>query len=291
MAEALQLTANGVVIGSVIAVAGVGLTLVFGILRLINFAHGDYLTLGAFAAVVGTGAGLPLYIAAIPAILFVAAFAVGLEKVMWGPLRDRGASTVNLLILSIGLALVIRYVIFWVFGEGTRRYGPVSTRMDFGLFRLTPEDVTIIVGSLAALVGVGLLLQMTRIGTAMRALSENRDLAEASGIDVKRIILYVWVLAGSLTAYGGVMVGLQGRIFGNMGWFLLLLIFAGVILGGIGSAYGAMVGGLVIGVSQELATHSLIGLPSDLKTAVAFLVLILVLLVRPQGIFGSKRAL
>lgn len=291
MAEAFQLTANGVVIGSVIAVAGVGLTLVFGILRLINFAHGDYLTLGAFAAVVGTGAGLPLYVAAVPAILFVAAFAVGLEKVMWGPLRDRGASTVNLLILSIGLALVMRYVIFWVFGEETRRYGPVSPRIDFGLFRLTPEDVTIIVGSLAALIGVGLLLQMTRIGTAMRALSENRDLAEASGIDVKRIILYTWVLAGALTAYGGVMVGLQGRIFGNMGWFLLLLIFAGVILGGIGSAYGAMVGGLVIGVSQELATHSLIGLPSDLKTGVAFLVLIGVLLVRPQGIFGSKRAL
>lgn len=291
MAEALQLTANGLVIGSVIAVAGVGLTLVFGILRLINFAHGDYLTLGAFAAVVGTGAGLPLYVAAIPAIVFVAAFSVGLEKVMWGPLRDRGASTVNLLILSIGLALVIRYVIFWVFGEGTRRYGPVSSRIDFGLFRLTPEDVTIVVGSAAALVGVGLLLTMTRIGTAMRALSENRDLAEASGIDVKRIILYTWALAGALTAYGGVMVGLQGRIFGNMGWFLLLLIFAGVILGGIGSAYGAMVGGLVIGVSQELATHSLIGLPSDLKTGVAFLVLIAVLLVRPQGIFGSKRAI
>lgn len=291
MAEALQLIANGVVIGSVIAVAGVGLTLVFGILRLINFAHGDYLTLGAFAAVVGTGAGLPLYVAAIPAVVFVAAFSVGLEKAMWGPLRDRGASTVNLLILSIGLALVMRYTIFWVFGEGTRRYGPVSPRIDFGLFSLTPQDVTIIAGSAAALFGVGLLLQMTRIGTAMRALSENQDLAEASGIDVRRIILYTWVLAGALTAYGGVMVGLQGRIFGNMGWFLLLLIFAGVILGGVGSAYGAMVGGFIIGITQELATHSLIGLPADLKTGVAFLMLVVVLLVRPQGLFGGKRAI
>lgn len=291
MAEALQLIANGVVIGSVIAVAAVGLTLVFGILRLINFAHGDFLTLGAFIAVVGTGAGLPLYVAAIPAIAFGAAFAGGLEKVLWGPMRRRGASTVNLLIISIGLALVLRYTIFWIFGEGVRRYGPVTQRIDFGPFSLTPQDVVIIIGSAAALVGVALMLQKTRIGKAMRALSDNRDLAKASGIDVERVTMITWLIAGALTAYGGIMLGLQGRIFGNMGWFLLLLIFAGVILGGIGSAYGAMIGSLVIGVTQELATHSLIGLPSDLKTGVAFLVLIVMLLFRPQGIMGRKQAL
>lgn len=291
MAEALQLVANGVVIGSVIAVAAVGLTLVFGILRLINFAHGDYLTLGAFVAVVGTGAGLPLYVAAIPAIVIGAGFAGGLEKILWGPMRRRGASTVNLLIISIGLALVLRYTLFWIFGSGIYRYGPVSRRIDFGLFRLTPQDVIIIIGSAVALIGVALMLQRTRIGKAMRALSDNRDLAEASGIDVNRITMVTWLIAGGLTAYGGIMLGLQGRIFANMGWFLLLLIFAGVILGGIGSAYGAMIGSMVIGVTQELATHSLIGIPADLKTAVAFLVLIVVLLVRPQGIMGRKQAL
>lgn len=291
MEEALQLIANGVVIGSVIAVAAVGLALVFGILKLINFAHGDFLTLGAFAAVVGTGLGLPLLVAAVPAVLVGAAFAGSLEKVLWGPLRDRGASTVNLLIVSIGLALVLRYTIFWVFGEGVRRYGPVSQRIDFGPFALTPQDVTIIVGSALALVAVALMLQFTRIGKAMRALSDNRDLAEASGINVGRITMITWLIAGALTAYGGIMLGLQGRIFANMGWFLLLLIFAGVILGGIGSVYGAMLGSLIIGVTQELATHSLIGIPADLKTAVAFLVLIVVLLVRPQGIMGRKQAL
>lgn len=291
MQEALQLVANGVVIGSVIAVSAVGLTLVFGILRLINFAHGDFLTLGAFIAVIGTGAGLPLYVAAIPAILVGAGVAGGLEKVLWGPMRERGASTVNLLIVSIGLALVLRYTLFWIFGEGVYRYGSISQRIDFGLFALTPQDVAIVVGSAAALVGVALMLQKTRIGKAMRALSDNKDLAEASGINVGRITMITWLIAGGLTAYGGILLGLQGRIFANMGWFLLLLIFAGVILGGIGSAYGAMIGSLLIGVTQELATHSAIGIPTDLKTAVAFVVLIVVLLVRPQGIMGSKRAL
>jgi branched-chain amino acid transport system permease protein len=153
------------------------------------------------------------------------------------------------------------------------------------------RDVIIIVGSAAALFGVALMLQKTRIGKAMRALSDNKDLAEASGIDVGRITMITWLIAGALTAYGGIMLGLQGRVFANMGWFLLLLIFAGVILGGIGSAYGAMIGSMVIGVTQELATHSVIGLPSDLKTGVAFLVLIVVLLIRPQGIMGRKQAL
>lgn len=291
MEEAIQLVANGLVVGSVIAVAAVGLTLVFGILKLVNFAHGDYLTLGAFVAVVGTGAGLPLYVAAVPALLVGAAFAGGLEKVLWGPLRERGASTVNLLIVSIGLALVLRHVIFWVFGEGVYRYGPASRRVDFGPFALTPQDVVIILGSAVALIGVGLMLQKTRVGKAMRALSDNRDLAEASGIDVKRIIMITWLIAGVLAAYGGIMLGLQGRVFANMGWFLLLFIFAGVILGGIGSAYGAMIGGLLIGIVQELATHTAIGLPADLKPAVAFLVLIVVLLFRPQGIMGGKRAI
>ncbi len=291
MSEALQLVANGVVIGSVIAVSAVGLTLVFGILKLINFAHGDFLTLGAFVAVVGTGAGLPLYVAAIPAIVVGAGIAGGLEKVLWRPMRRRGASTVHLLIISIGLALVLRHIIFWVFGSGVYRYMPVSRRIDFGPFSLTPQDAVIVAGSAVALFATALMLQKTRIGKAMRALSDNRDLAEASGINVDRMAMITWLIAGVLTAYGGILLGLQGRVFANMGWFLLLLIFAGVILGGIGSAYGAMIGSLLIGITQELATHSAIGVPSDLKTSVAFLVLIVVLLVRPQGIMGKKQAL
>jgi neutral amino acid transport system permease protein len=288
----LQLLANGIVIGSVIAVAAVGLSLVFGVLGLINVAHGDFLTLGAFTALVFVGLGLPLYVAAVPAILVGAAAMGGLEKVLWKPMRDRGTSNVNLLIISIGLALVLRHVIFWVFGSRVQRFGPVSERIDvFGLFAITPQDIIIVVGSAIALIGTGLMLQKTRIGTAMRALSDNKDLAEASGINVNRVILYTWLIAGALTAYGGILLGLQGRLFPNMGWFLLLLIFAGVILGGIGSAYGAMVGAMIIGIAQEMATHSVIGLPADLKTAVAFLVLIIVLLVRPQGIFGRKKAL
>lgn len=289
--EAVQLLANGIVIGSVIAVAAVGLSLVFGVLGLINVAHGDFLTLGAYTALVFVGLGLPLYVAAVPAILVGAAAMGGLEKVLWKPMRDRGTSNVNLLIISIGLALILRHVIFWIFGARVDRYGPVSERIDFGLFALTPQDVIIVIGSAIALVGTGLMLQKTRIGTAMRALSDNKDLAEASGINVNRVILYTWLIAGALTAYGGILLGLQGRLFPNMGWFLLLLIFAGVILGGIGSAYGAMIGSLVIGIAQEMATHSIIGIPADLKTAVAFLVLILVLLVRPQGIFGRRKAL
>lgn len=291
MQEAFQLLANGIVIGSVIAVAAVGLSLVFGVLGLINVAHGDFLTLGAFTALVFVGLGLPLYVAAVPAILVGALAMGGLEKVLWKPMRDRGTSNVNLLIISIGLALVLRHVIFWVFGARVQRFGTVSERIDFGLFALTPQDIIIVVGSAIALIGTGLMLQKTRIGTAMRALSDNKDLAEASGINVNRVILYTWVIAGALTAYGGVLLGLQGRLFPNMGWFLLLLIFAGVILGGIGSAYGAMIGSLVIGIAQEMATHSAIGLPADLKTAVAFLVLIIVLLIRPQGIFGRRKAL
>jgi neutral amino acid transport system permease protein len=284
-----QSALNGVRFGLIIAMTAIGLSLVFGTTGLINFAHGEMVTFGAVVAFFLNAAGprIPLIAAATLAAAAGGLLGGGLERGLWRPLRDRRTGLIQMLVVSIGLTLVLRHLILIVFGGRSRTYADyaVQSPMTFGPFRLTPRDLTVIVLSILILAGVAFLLQRTRLGKAMRAVADNRDLAESSGIDVKRIILVVWVLGGALAAMGGVFLGVVENVSYLMGFRLLLLMFAGVILGGLGTAFGAAVGSMVVGLVTELST---VWLASELKEMWALVVLILVLLLRPQGILGIK---
>ena len=189
--------------------------------------------------------------------------------------------------VSIGLSLALRYLIQIVFGGRSRAYiGYQSQRaVDYGLFSLTAAGLASIIISLVVLVLVALMLQRTKIGKAMRAVADNRDLAASSGINVDRVILIVWVLGGALAALGGVLLGLSDNVQWDMGFRLLLLMFAGVTLGGLGTAYGALIGSLIVGVFVQMST---LVIPSDMKYVGGLLLLIVILVIRPQGILGSR---
>jgi neutral amino acid transport system permease protein len=284
--EFLQTTINGLSIGSIYALAAIGLTLVYGILKLVNFAHGDFMTLGAFVAfAVNVSAGAPLWVAIAAAVAAVALLGITSEYVIWRPMRARGAGMLQLLLMSLGLAFVIRYMIQFQWTGASRRLD-VNTLQAWHPFDLTISRVQVIVivaaGVLLALVAV--LLKTSTLGKSMRALADNFDLAEVSGINTGRIITVTWLLAGGLAGLSGVLAAVyQTNFDSDTGFRLLLSVFAAVILGGIGSAYGALAGGLLIGLAQEWST---IWMSSTYKEAVGFLILILVLLIRPQGIFG-----
>jgi neutral amino acid transport system permease protein len=287
-----QRTLNGLVSGSYIALGAVGLTLVYGILKLVNFAHGDLLTFGAYIAFLfNVTIGMPLMLALVVAVAVTAALGVVLEIVMWRPMRKRKAGMLQLLLMAIGLAFVLRNVIQLFAGTQPRALD-VNVTDSISILGLTlgrTELIVIVVG-LAVVVGVAVMLRVTSLGRQMRALADNFDLAETTGIDTGRVVVFTWVLAAGLAGLAGVLyVAAVGRLSPNTGFFLLLPLFAAVVLGGIGNAYGALAGGLVIGLTQEWAT---IPLQDDQwKVAVSFVVLIIVLLVRPEGIFGRERTL
>jgi neutral amino acid transport system permease protein len=344
--RAIQLTAAGLLFGLVIAISAIGLSLIFGSTKMINFAHGDMVTFGAMVALVfssgaaGMGnsllaifAGLggavmvgafletrltrtalivaqwssifagialatvlgvlgdsvgwqvPLWIAAGIAVVMGAVLGASMERYIWRPLRRRHVALIQMFIVSIGLALVLRHVILVLFGADRSRYAgfQIQEVVRLGPIAMPPRDLVIMGVAVVVLVLVACLLQFTRIGKAMRAVSDNRDLAESSGIDVDRVTLYVWGLGGGLAALGGVLYGLNQVVQYEMGFRLLLLMFAAVILGGLGTAYGAMVGGIVVGLVAMLST---LWFPSQLMQAWALALMILMLLVRPQGLLG-----
>ncbi|MFK4100502.1 branched-chain amino acid ABC transporter permease [Streptomyces sp. NPDC019531] len=288
-ARLLQALIDGVQFGVIIAITAVGLSLIFGTIHLINFAHGEFVTIGAtfafFLNVSPAGPGWHLVPATIAAVLVGALLGGAVDRVIWRPLRARGTGLINLFIVTIGLSLLLRHVVLILFGTRPASFAQydIQEAFDLGPVGITPRDLTVTVLSVLVLFGVAALLQRTRIGTAIRAVSVNRDLAEASGINVQRVVLVVWMLGGALAALGGVFFGLEEIITWDMGFKLLLLMFAGIILGGLGSAYGAMVGSLVIGIVAQVSS---LWFPVDLQYAWALLVLIVVLLVRPQGILG-----
>jgi neutral amino acid transport system permease protein len=293
-ARLAQLLVNGLITGSILALAGVGATLIFGIQRIANFAHGDFLTIGAYAAfAVNVVLGQNLLIAALGAMGAVALFGVAAHFVLFRPLRGRG--TVAIALVSVGLGLLIRNVIFIVAGSQIRQFNVNQSEViTVGAVRLSPGQAVAVAVALVVAPLVALFLARTRLGKQMRAVADNRDLASISGIDVERIGVSVWILAGGLAGLAGVMLGLSQGVFDpNMGLGPLFLIFTAVVLGGIGSAYGALVAGLALGLAMELSTWEALfgGLDSKYKPVLAFVVLILLLLYRPQGLFGQARVL
>ncbi|MFW3169062.1 ABC transporter permease subunit [Geodermatophilus sp. CPCC 206100] len=286
--RAVQLLVDGIRFGLLIAMCAVGLSLIFGTTGLTNFAHGELVTIGAVAAwFINVEGGVPFIPAALIAMLVGAAVGALNELGLWRPLRRRGTGLIAALVVSIGLSLLLRYLVQLVYGGRSNAYQGVGggRAVDYGLFRMTGADLTSVIVSVVVLVLVALMLQRTKIGKAMRAVSDNRDLAASSGIDVNRVILVVWMMGGALAALGGVLLGLSDQVQWDMGFRLLLLMFAGVTLGGLGTAYGALVGSLVVGVFVQMST---LVIPNDVKYVGGLLLLIVILVIRPQGILGSR---
>src|SRR5581483_1687209 len=279
----------GLSTGSVYALGAIGLTLVYGILKLVNFAHGDFLTFGAYTAfLVNVTWGLPLVLGIAFAMVATAALGVLFERAMWAPMRARRAGVLQLLLMTIGLAFIIRAVVQWFWSTDVRTLDVNSTATVrfLGLHVGRTELIVIAVG-FAVLIAVGLLLRYTLLGKRMRALADDIDLAETAGIDTARVILYTWVLAGALAGLAGVLAGAVTELTPELGFDLLLPIFAAVILGGIGDAYGALAGGIVLGLATEWST---LFIDARWKIGVGFVALIVALIIRPQGIFGRARA-
>ncbi|MDP9497717.1 MAG: branched-chain amino acid ABC transporter permease [Actinomycetota bacterium] len=284
--QAPQLLVGGLQFGLVIAMAAVGLSLIFGTTGLTNFAHGELITGGALLGYVfNVGLGLNLVPATVIAVLVGGLVGGLLDRLLWRPLRRRGTGLIAALVVSIGLSLVLRYVYLYFYGGGSRSYLQYATQdpLQLGPVTVLPRDLVILAVSLVALVGVALALQRTRLGKATRAVSDNPSLAASSGIDVERVINVVWVVGTALAVLGGVFLALSQQVGYQLGQNILLLLFAGVTLGGLGTAYGALVGSLVVGVFTQLST---LFIPAELQVVGALVVLILILIVRPQGILG-----
>jgi neutral amino acid transport system permease protein len=279
-----QLLFNGLAVGSIIALAAIGLTLTLGILRISNFAHGDLMTLGGYLAFFFNSLGLNLWLAILIGALATVLLILTSEFLIWQPMRERKASSTTLTVISIGLALFIRNSILLFWGGNNQRYNiPLMQAISLGNLKIEASRVLVIFLALAIVVALHFMLQKTKMGKAMRAVADNIDLAGVSGINVKAVILWTWLCTGIITAFSGSLYGLiVGALRPDMGWFLIMPIFAAVILGGIGNPYGAVAGGIIIGIAQEV---SIIWLGTDYKLAVALVIMIAILLFRPQGLF------
>jgi neutral amino acid transport system permease protein len=277
-----QLLINGIALGSIIAPAAVGLTLTYGILRLSNFAHGDFMTLGAYLAWVVNSMGVNVWISiAIGMVGTILAMLLS-DKLLWQPMRKKRANTTTIMIASIGLGLFIRNGIAFIWSTKPQKYDlPLDLPIQLAGLNIKTSTVITLVLSTLAMVALHFLLQKTKIGKAMRAVADDPDLAKVTGINVQQVVLWTWVITGALTALAGGLYGLEAVRL-NMGWYLTLPMFAAVILGGIGNPYGAIAGAFVIGLVQELS-FPIVG--ADFKLAVALLVMVLTLLFRPQGLF------
>lgn len=281
-----QQATNGLVFGLLLALASVGLSLIYGTTGLSNFAHGEQVTLGAILAYVGCQLlHLPLLVSGVIAVLLGAASGWLQDAGLWHPLRRRRVGTTQQMIVTIGLSMALQYTFQFFLGGGQLRIVTTNpTMLTLGPVRMTLTSLVSLLLAVLVLGAVAYFLLGTRIGRATRAVSDNPALAAASGITVNRIIRLVWVLGGALAALGGVLMGLYLNATNwNMGGALLLLMFAAVTLGGLGQAFGALVGSIVIGLVVELSN---LVIPSDMRYAGALLILILVLLLRPQGILG-----
>lgn len=298
-----QLVVYGIISGSIITLGAIGLSLTYGILKFANFSHGDVMSLGAFLALFfltifrktnlpsqpfyPLSFGLPLVLAFILGMITTAGVAIAIDKILYKRLRTTGSIT--LLIASVGVAFVLRNLIQFIWGPQPRYYIKkiqITQRIPLLGIRIKPDEVFIILVATCLVVFLHLFLKNTKMGKAMRATSDNIDLARVSGINTESVINWTWAIGAALAAAGGILVGIEDKfITPNLGWNILLFIFAAVILGGIGSPYGAMLGGMVIGLSGEISTAFI---STSYKPAVAFIIMIVMLLIKPRGLLGGK---
>lgn len=298
-----QLAIYGIISGSVITLGAIGLSLTYGILKFANFAHGDIMSLGAFIALFFLAVfraanlssqplyplsfGLPLILAFILSMIITAVVAIIIDKILYKRLRTTGS--VTLLIASVGVAFILRNFIQFVWGPQPRYYIKkiqITQRIPFLGIRIKPDEIFIILVAVCLVIFLHLFLKNTKMGKAMRATSDNMDLARVSGINTESVINWTWAIGAALAAAGGMLAGIENKfITPNFGWNMLLFIFAAVVLGGVGSPYGAILGGMVIGLSGEVSTAFI---PTSYKPAIAFIIMIVMLLFKPRGLLGEK---
>ncbi len=300
-----ELFIYGIVLGSIISLGAIGLTLIYGILRFANFAHGDLMTTGAYIAlflVTGPLAwiGIPdntfgpfsigwRIVIAFPIAMFaVSGVTILLDRILYQKLRRKGSGRVIMAVSALGASFIIRMIVLIIWGADYRFYRPGILRPALELplgVKIRPDQILILIIVFLLVILLHLFLQKTKMGKAMRATSDNMELARISGINIERIISWTWGIGGGLAAAAGILYGIDVQLHPGMGWNFLLPLFAAAILGSIGNVYGALLGGLIIGVVQQVSTAFL--LPTY-KPAVAFFIMILILLMRPQGIFGGR---
>jgi len=300
-----ELIVYGIVLGSIISLGAIGLSLVYGIIRFANFSHGDFLTAGAYVSLfMVTGVlswiGIPdttfgplsfgwrMVIAFPVSMVAVGGVAILLDRVLYRKLRIKGSGPVMLAMSSLGAAFIIRMVILIIWSSDSLFFRPGLMRPALQLplgIKIRPDQILILFAVFALVSLLHLFLQNTKMGKAMRATADNMELALISGIDTERIIIWTWGIGGALAAAGGILYGIDVQLHPYMGWNFLIPLFAATILGTIGNIYGALIGGLTIGIAQQVSTAFL--LPTY-KLAVAFIIMVLILLIRPQGIFGKE---
>ncbi len=304
----LELAVYGILLGSIIALGAIGLTLIYGILRFANFAHGELMTMGAyvvlflvtdFFAWMGVpdttlgpfSFGYRMLLSFPLGMLFVASLAVFLNKILFSPLRSKNSGPVILAMSALGVSFILRSIIFIIWGADFHYYNPGKLRPAIALplgINIRPDQILILLIAFGLVFSLHIFLSRTKMGKAMRATSDNIELAWITGIDTDRVILWTWCIGGALAAAGGILYGIDVQLRPGMGWHFILPLFAATILGGIGNVYGALIGGMVIGIVQQLSTAIPYVQPTY-KPAVAFIIMIVILLFRPQGIFGQAK--
>ncbi len=284
MTDFLQLGLYGIVLGSIYALGAIGVSLTFGILRFANFAHGDLMTVGAYIAFTFVSLGWPMGLSLVMAIGGTILVALAFDQLVYRRLRRQ--APVILLISSFGTALILRSAVQLIWGSRNQVYRTgIQLPMRFWGLRLRQDQILIMAGAVLLVLALHFFLQNTRVGKGMRAMADNLDLARVTGIDTEQIVMWTWGIGALMAAAAGVFLGIDTRLHPTMGWTLLLPIFAAAILGGIGKPYGAIVGGLVIGLAEEFST---LFISPAYKAAVAFAILVVMLIVKPTGLFGGR---
>ena len=285
----LQRLSDGIRLGLIIAMCSVGLSLVFGTTGLTNFAHGEMVTFGGLMAFyLNVILEIPILISGPVVILMGGLFGLLLNWGIFARLTKRGVTLLSQLVVTVGLSLMLRNIYLFQFGGRTKQLSSYSKQvnLEIGPIGITPRDLTTAILGVIILVSVALFLQRSRLGKAIRAVSDNVQLASATGIDTRKVIKIVWFAGGALAATGGIFRGLDEQVSFSMGSDLLFLMFAGITLGGLGSAFGALIGGFFIGIFVEMSS---LFFPSELKVAPALFILIVMLVVRPQGLLGKSQ--
>lgn len=281
---------SGIKFGFIIALAALGLSLIFGTTGLTNFAHGELITFGALSAyTVNQRMGTSVIVAGAVTVVVGGLFGWAQDRALWRPLRNRGTGLIAMMIVSIGFGLLLRSIFQYVFGGSTLTLSQYVSqgRNDYGPISLAPKEIGIIVVAFVVIVIVCIGMMKTRLGKAARAVSDNPALSASSGLRVDGVISAVWILGTALTALAGVLLAVNQQINFLMGFKLLLLVFAAVTLGGLGTIWGALFGAMVIGIMVE--TAPVFGVPASIKEVAALVTLILILLIRPQGILGKPQ--
>ena len=300
-----QVLINSIVRASELALLSLGLTIVYDILRFANFAHTEYAVIGVYLALfLNVSLGLPILPAAIIASLLTGLFSILIDKAVFKKLR--GYSGIIVMVTSLGLAIAFRNTIRSIWGATARNFSvPLQKPIVTEYFRITPLQIWIVLIGLSAMVLFHLLLHHTKLGKAMRATSDNPALSEASGIDIEKIITSVWFIAIAFASLGGILIGMETYILPYMGFAIIIPVFCATIMGGIGNPYGAMLGALVLGLAENFGLYINFGkilnlggifnfnkdlfIPTGYKPAISFVILIVVLLIKPRGILGKKK--